>query len=342
LTDGVSSGIVAFVANRLHMGVTRMRRWKVGLLAVGVLLVVGASAAASGRPVRENGRIVFVRARCSQSLCKWRIVTATARDRDERLLATFPDGVFDDHFIVNPSPDGRRLAFMASQKIWVMNSDGTGRHVVFTPPNDGTGVDDGPSFTRDGQHLVFTRCCPEGFGYSLWMISVRGTGLHNVTKEPVVNGDGPADTTPQVSPDGRRVAFNRCFPDQGCVVAVANLTTGRFRELTDPTLDSGQPNWSPDGKRIVFEYHSQNGTPNIAIIRTTGTDLRFLTHQNSGASFDPAYSPNGRWVIFSHFPGTRETLDLYRMHPDGTHRRAVTRTPRAHELEPKWMPARAG
>jgi hypothetical protein len=153
-----------------------MRRWKVGLLAVGLLLVVGASAAASGRPVRENGRIVFVRARCSQSLCKWRIVTATARDRDERLLATFPDGVFDDHFIVNPSPDGRRLAFMASQKIWVMNSDGTGRHVVFTPPNDGTGVDDGPSFTRDGQHLVFTRCCPEGFGYSLWMISVRGTG----------------------------------------------------------------------------------------------------------------------------------------------------------------------
>ena len=35
--------------------------------------------------------------------------------------------------------------------------------------------------------------------------------------------------------------------------------------------------------------------------------------------------------------GTNQTLDLYRMRPDGTHRRAITNTPRADELEPKWM-----
>ena len=171
------------------------------MLAAALLLMVGLASSASA-DIRANGRIVFVRARCSDTACQWRIVTATPQDQDEHVLATFPDGVFDDHFIINPSPDGRRLAFMANQKIWIMNSDGSDLHAVFAPPPDGTGVDDSPSFTPDGQHLVFTRCCPKGFGYSLWMISIRGTHLRDITKEPFQHGNGPADTTPQVSPDG--------------------------------------------------------------------------------------------------------------------------------------------
>jgi Tol biopolymer transport system component len=315
-----------------------MRRWKLGMLAAGLLLMVGMSASASAE-VRTNGRIVFVRARCGETSCKWRIVTATPRDRDEHVLGWFPDGAFDDHFIVNPSRDGRRLAFMAYNRIWVMNSDGSDRHVVFAPPNDGTGVDDGPSFTPDGQHLVFTRCCPTGFGYSLWMISLQSTHLRDVTKEPFVNGDGPADTTPQVSPNGRWVAFNRCFPDQGCVVSVANMRTGQRHDLTDPSLDSQQPNWSPDSNRIVFEYHNAHGWPNTAVINRWGHRLHYLT-RGDAVNNNAAYSPDGRWIIFTHYPGTRHTLDLYRMRPDGTHRHVITRTPRADELEPKWMAAR--
>jgi TolB protein len=299
-----------------------------------------ASSAAAG--FRANGRIVFVRARCSATACTWRIVTATPGDRSEHALATFPDGVFDDHFIVNPSPDGRRLAFMANQRIWVMNSDGSDLHAVFTPPSDGTGVDDGPSFMPDGQHLVFVRCCPAGYGYSLWMVSTRGTHLHDITREPVVHGDGPADTTPQVSPDGKRVVFNHCFPGSTCAVAVADISTGHIRDLTDPALDSQQPNWSPDGNRIVFEYHPQRGMINIAVINRWGHNLRKLTKQTNASNLDAAYSADGRWILFSHYPGSGNTLDLYRMRPDGTHRVAITQTPRAYELEPKWLASSLG
>jgi len=314
-----------------------MRRWRVAALATLVILIVGLPSA-SAAPAPANGRIVFVRARCGETSCKWRVITATAQDKRERLVAAFPDGAFDDHLIVNPSPDGRRLAFMAYNKIWVMDTNGSNRRVVFTPPDDRSGVDDGPSFTPDGRHLVFTRCCPEGFGYSLWMISLRGTGLRDVTKEHVVNGDGPADTTPQVSPDGKWVAFNRCFPDQGCVVSVADMRTGRLHDLTDPDLDSQQPNWSPDGKRIAFEYHNAAGWPNTATIDRWGQHLRILTRGNE-VNNNAAFSPDGQWIIFSHYPGTGGTSDLYRMRPNGTHRRVITRTPRAYELEPKWMPA---
>ena len=58
----------------------------------------------------------------------------------------------------------------AGQGIWQVSADGTGLHEVFTAPA-GTGLDDGPAFTPDGKHIIFTRCYPEGFGYSLWVIN---------------------------------------------------------------------------------------------------------------------------------------------------------------------------
>ena len=75
------------------------------MLAAALLLMVGLASSASA-DIRANGRIVFVRARCSDTACQWRIVTATPQDQDEHVLATFPDGVFDDHFnpVGNPAP----------------------------------------------------------------------------------------------------------------------------------------------------------------------------------------------------------------------------------------------
>jgi Tol biopolymer transport system component len=85
----------------------------------------------------------------------------------------------------------------------------------------------------------------------------------------VVNGDGPADTTPQVAPNGNQIVFNRCFPTGGCVVTTVSINGGTIHNLTDPALDSQHPNWSPDSRKIVFTIHSEDGTENIAIMNAT-------------------------------------------------------------------------
>lgn len=307
-----------------------------GLLAalagLATLTAMPAGAVVSG----QNGRILFASRACSPStrICTFSIVAADPNDTNETLLAgPYPSDAFDDQFIANWSPDGKTVVFMAYQGIWAVNADGTGLHELFAAPAD-TGVDDGPSFTPDGKHIVFTRCCPQGYGYSLWMINADGSGLKDVTKEP---GDA-ADTTPQVSPDGKRIVFNRCFSDQPCEVATVNINGTNLRDLTDNTLfPSEHPNWSPDSKKIVFATQATGS--DIAMINADGTGLTQLTFNTpfKSFSFDPVFSPDGTKILFSQYRSTGG-VDLYTMNPDGTGVSQVTRTPTA-ELWPQWAVA---
>ena len=155
-----------------------------------ILLGVAALGGEAGAVVPgANGRIVFARETCKPT-CMYTIVAADANDANETLLAgPYPRDAYDDHFIANWAPDGKSVIFMANQGIWQVNADGTGLHVLFQASAE-VGMDDGPAFTPDGKHIVFTRCCPEGFGYSLWMIECR-------RHRP----EGPHD---RASHDGRR------------------------------------------------------------------------------------------------------------------------------------------
>jgi WD40-like Beta Propeller Repeat len=262
------------------------------VIALGILVVLGLLA--SGGPTRAvvpgaNGQILF--ARCiarsscfdqSSSVPSWEIVAADPNDTHETVLAgPYPRSVWDDHFIANWSPDGRKAIFMADlgtgQAIWQVNADGSGLHKVWSPPPDGTGIDDGPTFTPDGKSIIFTRCCPQDSGYSLWKINSDGTGLLKVTTEIVPPGvDGPSDNLPQVSPGGMLIAFHRnvvtCADPSDCGnrIVTVNINEGNRVQLTDPALEAQIPNWSPDGKKIVFEMFPEvNGqfTANIATTR---------------------------------------------------------------------------
>ena len=327
---------------------TAMRRL-IAIATVTGMTVPGLVAAAG--PTRAvvpgtNGRIVFSRETCTHT-CMYSIVAANPNDTDENVLAgPYPRDAYDDHFIANWAPAGTSVIFMLYNEIWQVRPDGTGLHELLDPP-EGTGVDDGPTFTPDGARIVFTLCCPEGFGYSLWMINAEGTGLRDVTKEPVFNGDGPADDAPQVSPDGKHIVFSRCFPDQpNCVIATVNISGNHLRQLTDSTQFNAQrPNWSPDSKKIVFEVVTADGTPDIATMNADGSGLTQLTFNTPGETFShsPCYSPDGTKILFQQRPSTAGGVDLFTMNLDGSGTTQVTRTP-TNEREPEWAvgPGRVG
>jgi TolB protein len=319
-----------------------------------VAWIFAALAPSSGAVVPgRNGRILFARcifvSKCgSNTRAAWEIVAANPDDTNETVLAgPYTRDAWDDHFIANWSPDGKTAIFMEgifpNQGIWQVNADGTGLHELLHAASDGDGFDDGPAFTPDGRHIIFTRCCPKNSGYSLWIMNADGTKLRKLTSENVAPSvDGPSDNLPQVSPDGTSIAYHRNVVDTrnaadlGNRIVVVNIHGGNPRDLTDPALNAQIPNWSPDSKRIVFETNPEGSFTQIAIVNADGSGYRQLTFGGTKtSSFAPSFSPNGRKIIFTRYPSTRGGLDLFAMNPDGSGVTQLTKT-RTLELWAQW------
>ena len=105
-----------------------------GLLAatLGVLIAAPAQAAAPAAPATH--RVAFVRAGSIYVLSGTATLRLT-RDTDDSRPRW--------------SPDAARIAFGHAGRLWVMNSDGTGRHAVASGPAGGA------AWSPDGSRLAF-------------------------------------------------------------------------------------------------------------------------------------------------------------------------------------------
>ncbi len=303
------------------------------IMALGFALASGsASAVVSGK----NGRILFTRRVCT-STCVFEIIAADPNDTNEVVLAgPYPQDAFDEHLIANWSPDGRSAIFTVNSGIWEVNADGSDLHLLVQGATAlGEGFGSGPSFTPDGKSIVMEHCCKAGVRTELYTMNADGTGLRQLSTLAL----NASESEPQVSPDGSRIVFNLCREGTGCVIATVGINGGNLHQLTDPTLDSTHPNWSPNSKRIVFTMQpTVNGvqTEDVASINPDGSGLTQLTFNppGKGISFQPCYSPDGTKILFVHGPSTGDR-DLFTMSRDGTGIAQVTKTA-SRESEPEW------
>ena len=103
---------------------------------------------------------------------------------------------------------------------------------------------------------------------------------------------------PQLSPDGRLVAFTVGVPDVAAnrtrtQVYVVPAAGGEPKQLTTGDATSTAPRWSPDGRRLAFVTGGQIWTMDAA-----GGDRRQVTTISTGAA-DPVWSPDGRLIAFA-------------------------------------------
>jgi TolB protein len=123
-------------------------------------------------------------------------------------------------------------------------------------------------------------------------------------------------------------------------IYTVNVRTLAVRKLTADNLQAQEPDWSPDGKKIVFENNGCNTCANsdVTVINADGTGLTELT-SGFGNNLDPKWSPGGDKIAFTHFnSGNDVHSQIYAMNADGTDITRVTSNSSDFNFGPDWGP----
>jgi dipeptidyl aminopeptidase/acylaminoacyl peptidase len=114
--------------------------------------------------------------------------------------------------------------------------------------------------------------------------------------------DLSAASDPQISPDGRTVAYVRRSADimtdkAHSSIWLVNVATGEQRPLAAGTGDHFNPRWSPDGRRLAYASTAEGGTPQLFVRwMDTGQTVRVTGLPDSPQAL--AWSPDGRRLAY--------------------------------------------
>ena len=172
----------------------------------------------------------------------------------------------------NPSysPDGKRIAYTHwdghDTEIWTSNTDGTGK---FQLTNNSTN-DFTPSYSTDGKKIVFSgehrkQFPPWAYTADIYTIGVNGKNRVQLTNNSTY------DTSPDYSPNGRRIAFAGVV-EKNQKIHTRNIYTISARGGGKIKVARGgdDPDYSPDGKKIVYFTGSHLQHPDVYTINVGG------------------------------------------------------------------------
>jgi len=130
------------------------------------------------------------------------------------------------------------------------------------------------------------------------------------------------DGNPQLSPDGRRLAFCSTRSGDALEVWTGSMDgTGTSQLTHGPGRAQCAPAWSPDGGTVAFESLGDDGRWHVWSIDARGGTARQLTDE-AGDQRSPSWSRDGRWLYFSWGqPGGR---DIWRVPSGGGARQRMT------------------
>jgi len=230
------------------------------------------------------------------------------------VIVGIPVQISDDYsYQPDWSPDGLKIVCENpfKGKLLIMEKDGTDIREV-TASNYSC-----PSWLPDGSTIGFLIRNDE-FKGELATIIKNGEGLTRITTNANVTAGW------DWSPIKESIVF----------ASTDGLTIMHLANKVKHILVPGQfycdwPQYSFDGKKIVFESTQQDSICQIWSIMEDGTNLKKIT-QNGGEY--PSWSPDGKWIVFI------KDWDVTIIPSEGGATRKITNTPDIKESRPRWSP----
>lgn len=214
------------------------------------------------------------------------------------------------------SPDGSRVLYVRGDEaapgftdIWVVDADGSNA----TNLTDSPAISEwDPSWSPDGTKVVYSR--GTGFDGDLWTMDADGTGQAQLTDRLGVE-EGAV-----YSSDGALIAFVGSTEPEPARIYVGDSDGSDIDAVTGSKRAAWYPDWHPVKQNLVY-YARYDEDFELVAVRWDGSRRTRLT-RNRVHDVLPAWSPNGRWIVFNQ---TRDgKKDLFRLRPNGSRLRRIT------------------
>lgn len=167
-----------------------------------------------------------------------------------------------------------------------------------------------------------------------------GSDEKQITDPPA----GYDDNQPDWSPDGRRIAFERCSENKPCSAFTVAADGGHPRKVRarcrlKPICDVNSPSWMPDGRLLVgVAQGRERNRGELNQIQQFSVDLIDLARRTQrtivkrtgwrGDTHTPAASPDGRTIVYKRWNSWRTKpvngQALYVVDADGSNHHRVT------------------
>jgi Tol biopolymer transport system component len=227
------------------------------------------------------------------------------------------------------SPNGQSLAFLRSPNFLVSDihiapvAGGEPRRLTL----DNLSLGGSLAWTPDGREIVFSS--PRGGLSSLWRIRASGGTPRRVS------GIGEYAFNPSISRQGDRLTYVYRRSDRNIWRApgpYSQATDGSHLKLIASTRDDISPQFSPDGKKIVF-VSDRSGSREIWVCDSDGQNPVQLTNYGGSHTGTARWSPDGKQISFDSRPEGQ--ADIFTVSADGGRPRRIT-TGDSEDVASSW------
>lgn len=172
--------------------------------------------------------------------------------------------------------------------------------------------------------------------YAIYGMKAAGGGEHRLVAEK-----GDPETAQrlffQIDPawthDGTRIAFasKREGPFR---IFVMNADGTGTRRITRSKKDDVKPSFSPDDTRLVF---SRGAPGDLYVVGLDGGEPERVTRTEIVDEAEPAWSPDGEWIVYARREPNVQVRELWLVRPDGSDNHRLTNL-QGISGGPQWSP----